>query len=195
MKRAIAGFTLLEILLVLVLMSLASVAVIATLPVSGEDSAKTQAQALYHRLQLLNEEAMLSGTDFGIHIDEEKSRYQLLRLTQQGWQKLEQPNMTDQVELAADVVLEFELGGSVWKDQQRLFKPGSLFDEEMFAEYKQEQKQPPPQVFIMSSGEVTPFSMTIYPRGRSAEHDAWRILAKENGQILLLPPGERDEQS
>ena len=54
------GFTLLEILLVLLLVSLASVAVISTLPNRAEDNA-AYAQALFHRVQLLNEEAMLVG--------------------------------------------------------------------------------------------------------------------------------------
>ena len=66
----------------------------------------------------------------------------------------------------------------------------------MFAEFEQENKKlPPPQVFIMSSGEVTPFSIAIYPQDRSSENDAWRIVAKENGQIILLAPGESDEES
>lgn len=60
----------LEILLVLVLVSLASVAVISTLPTSAKDESKIQAKSLYQRLLLLNEEAMLSGRDYGLRVDE-----------------------------------------------------------------------------------------------------------------------------
>ncbi|MCG9576007.1 type II secretion system minor pseudopilin GspH [Vibrio tubiashii] len=194
--RRHSGFTLLEILLVLVLISLASVAVISTLPVSAEDGAKKHAQSLYYRVQLLNEEAMLSGNDFGLRVDEKKSTYHFMRLKSEGWQKLEQHHIPSETELASNLSIMLTLGGNVWNDQERLFKPGSLFDEDMFAEFDQEKKKlPPPQVFIMSSGEVTPFSIAIYPQDRSAENDAWRIVAKENGQIILLAPGESDEES
>lgn len=66
---ATRGFTLLEILLVLVLVSASAVAVIATFPVSVKDEAKISAQSFYQRLLLLNEEAILSGQDFGVRID------------------------------------------------------------------------------------------------------------------------------
>ncbi|WP_171760343.1 type II secretion system minor pseudopilin GspH [Vibrio sp. RE86] len=190
-----SGFTLLEILLVLVLVSLASVAVISTLPVNAEDGAKQQAQSLYYRVQLLNEEAILSGQDFGLYVDEERARYELKVLTQDGWIALEDQSLPDKVELEHNLTLSMTLGGGVWADKDRLFEPGSLFDEEMFAEFEQEKQSPPPQIFIMSSGEITPVSLAIYPQNQDAEMDSWRVIAKENGQILLLAPGEADEES
>ncbi|MFM2588519.1 type II secretion system minor pseudopilin GspH [Vibrio sp. TBV020] len=189
-----SGFTLLEILLVLVLVSIASVAVISTLPVSAEDGAKQQAQSLYHRVQLLNEEAILSGRDYGLHVDEKKSAYEFLQLKVDGWQRMEGIDIPNRTELQDDLTLSLSLGGNVWANKERLFEPGSLFDEEMFAEYEEEKRLPPPQVFIMSSGEVTPFSIAIYPQNSDADKDSWRVVAKENGQILLFAPGENDEQ-
>ncbi len=60
----------------------------------------------------------------------------------------------------------------------------------MFAE---EEKEQPPQIFILSSGEVTPFVLSIYPKQQNIE--SWRIIAEENGQIRLLAPGEQDEKA
>ncbi|MEF1288342.1 type II secretion system minor pseudopilin GspH [Vibrio sp. M260118] len=193
--RRQCGFTLLEVLLVLVLVSVASVAVIATLPVNAEDGAKKQAQSLFHRMQLLNEEAMLSGNDFGLRVDEKASTYHFMRLQTDGWQQLEQSPIPAQTKLDDNLSIMLTLGGDAWNNKDRLFQPGSLFDEEMFAELEDKQKQRPPQVFVMSSGEVTPFSIAIYPQDGSADEDAWQVVAKENGQILLLAPGERDEES
>lgn len=85
---ATRGFTLLEILLVLVLVSASAVAVIATFPVSVKDEAKISAQSFYQRLLLLNEEAILSGQDFGVRIDVDTRRLTFLQLTaDKGWQK------------------------------------------------------------------------------------------------------------
>lgn len=83
------GFTLIEILLVLVLLSVTAVAVIATIPTNSKDVAKKYAQSFYQRVQLLSEEAILSGLDFGIRIDEKKSTYVLMTLKSEGWQEVE----------------------------------------------------------------------------------------------------------
>ncbi len=193
MRRSL-GFTLIEIMLVLVLISLASVAVISTLPVSADDNVKNQAQALFHRVQLLNEEAILSGRDYGLHIDEKNATYMLMQLTSDGWQQLDDSQILTKSELGDDIAIELQLGGSDWQSDERLFTPGSLFDEEMFAEFEEQEKLPTPQVFIMSSGEVTPFSILLWPDKSPQDSQSWQVLAKENGLITLLKPGEsRDE--
>ncbi|EMY6775031.1 GspH/FimT family pseudopilin [Vibrio sp. Vb2535] len=184
------GFTLIEILLVLVLLSLTAVAVISTLPTSQKDLSKQYAQSFFQRLQLLNEEAVLSGKDFGVRVDDAKSTYVLLSLTSEGWQPLKLKQIPSKTKLEEDITLQLELGGGAWDNDERLFKPGSLFDEDMFAEEEDEKKINPPQVFIFSSAEVTPFTLSFFPQNGDAFNDGWRVIGKESGQILLLAPGE-----
>ncbi len=59
------GFTLIEVLLVVLLIAICAAAVVTTLPTNKKDAAKKSAQLLYQRIQLLNEEAILNGEDFG----------------------------------------------------------------------------------------------------------------------------------
>ncbi len=184
------GFTLIEILLVLVLLSLTAVAVISTLPTSQKDLSKQYAQSFFQRLQLLNEEAVLSGKDFGVRVDDAKSTYVLLSLTSEGWLPLKLKQIPSKTKLEEDIALQLELGGGAWDNDERLFKPGSLFDEDMFAEEEDEKKIEPPQVFIFSSAEVTPFTLSFFPQNGDAFTDGWRVIGKESGQILLLAPGE-----
>ncbi|PFG45566.1 general secretion pathway protein H [Vibrio sp. ES.051] len=184
------GFTLIEILLVLVLLSLTAVAVITTLPTSQKDLSKQHAQSFFQRLQLLNEEAVLSGKDFGVRVDEAKSTYVLLSLSADGWQPLELNQIPSKTKLEDDITLQLELGGGAWDNDDRLFKPGSLFDEDMFVEEDEEKQIKPPQVFIFSSAEVTPFTLSFFPQNSDAFNDGWRVVGKESGQILLLAPGE-----
>ncbi|HHX8498226.1 prepilin-type N-terminal cleavage/methylation domain-containing protein [Vibrio diabolicus] len=185
------GFTLIEILLVLVLLSLTAVAVISILPTSQKDLSKQYAQSFFQRLQLLNEEAVLSGKDFGVRVDDAKSTYTLLSLTAEGWQPLELKQIPSKTKLEDDITLLLELGGGAWDNDDRLFKPGSLFDEDMFAEEEDDEKKvKPPQVFIFSSAEVTPFTLSFFPQNGDAFNDGWRVIGKESGQILLLAPGE-----
>ncbi|OLQ86561.1 type II secretion system protein GspH [Vibrio ponticus] len=187
------GFTLLEVLLVVALLAVTVTTVVFALPDNQRDEAKQQASALWHRLQLLNEEALLSGRDYGLRVDEKKATYYLQQLEEKGWQKLSLDRIPYESKLQEGVAVKFTLGGSVWQDQERLFEPTSLFDEDMFAEFEEQKQLPQPQVFFMSSGEITPFSIAIYPSDADIEQSAWQVVAKENGQIILLAPGEQDE--
>ncbi|MDF2153992.1 type II secretion system minor pseudopilin GspH [Vibrio sp. CAU 1672] len=189
------GFTLIEILLVLVLLSLTAVAVVTTLPTNQKDLTKQYAQSFYQRLQLLNEEAVLSGKDFGVRIDEVKSRYVLLSLTEEGWQPLKLKQIPAETKLEDDVALQLKLGGGAWDNDDRLFEPGSLFDEEMFAEEEKREQVKPPQVFVFSSAELTPFTLSFYPEEGDTLNDGWRVIGKETGEILLLEPGEEMDEA
>ncbi|WP_165310026.1 type II secretion system minor pseudopilin GspH [Vibrio ziniensis] len=192
MKRT-QGFTLLEILLVLVLLSLSAVAVIAAFPISQKDESKLVVQSLYQRIQLINEEAILSGQDFGLRVDQDKNRLLFLTLTAEGWQILEKPQFNAEIEVPSDLKIDFQLGGNTWGNDDRLFEPGSLFDEDMFADQEEKKQQKPPQIFILSSGEVTPVMLSIHPLKDQLEQ-SWRVVVKDNGQIQLLAPGEQDEE-
>lgn len=184
------GFTLIEILLVLVLLSLTAVAVISTLPTSQKDLSKQYAQSFFQRLQLLNEEAVLSGKDFGVRVDDTKSTYALLSLTSEGWQPLKLKQIPSKTKLEEDITLQLELGGGAWDNDERLFKPGSLFDEDMFAEEEDEKKIQPPQVFIFPAPKSRHLPCLFFPQNGDAFNDGWRVIGKESGQILLLAPGE-----
>ncbi|UTT85866.1 type II secretion system minor pseudopilin GspH [Vibrio pelagius] len=188
------GFTLIEILLVLVLLSLTAVAVIATIPTNAKDVAKQYAHSFYQRVQLLNEEAILSGLDFGIRVDEKKSTYVLMSLNSEGWQEVEFEKIPSTTELPKELSLSLKLGGGAWQDDDRLFNPGSLFDEDMFADLEEEKKPRPPQIYILSSAELTPFTLSFYPNTGDSLQDGWRIRVKDNGVIRLLEPGEEDEE-
>ncbi|WP_394249616.1 type II secretion system minor pseudopilin GspH [Vibrio profundi] len=189
------GFTLIEILLVLVLLSVTAVAVIATIPTSSKDLAKHQAQSFYQRLQLLNEEAILSGLDFGIRVDEKKSTYILMTLTSDGWQEAEIEKIPPTTEMPEELTLSLALGGGAWADDDRLFKPGSLFDEDMFADLDEDKKPRPPQLFVLSSAEMTPFRLSFYPNTGDEEQDSWKVRVDDSGVITLLGPGETDEDN
>lgn len=196
------GFTLIEILLVLVLLSITAVAVIGSIPTNSKDEAKHYGQSLYQRLRLLNEEALLSGKDFGIRVDDRKDSYTLLILTADGWVESNVGKIPQTTELdGSGVALDLTLGGGAWADDGRLFESGSLFDddrfadEDRFADSDEKPQAKPPQLFIFSSGEMTPFTLSFYPQQEDAEQDGWRVVVKDTGVIRLLEPGEQDDEN
>ncbi|MGF1686957.1 type II secretion system minor pseudopilin GspH [Photobacterium japonica] len=188
MQKRAAGFTLIEILLVLVLLASSAVAVIISLPDNKEDAVKEEAARFHHLVQLLGEESLLNGRDYGIRV--ERDHYQFLQLTSQDWQPMQASRFFTQVEMPEGVRLRVEIGSYSWQDKDRLFKPGSLFDEDLFAEQTDKDKIKPPQVVVMASGEYTPFTLEFEIEG---ENEFWRVQADEVGQLFLLPPGETIE--
>ncbi|WP_297481199.1 type II secretion system minor pseudopilin GspH [uncultured Photobacterium sp.] len=188
MKRN-AGFTLIEIMLVLVLLATSAVAVISTLPNNKRDEVKEQALRFHHLAQLLGEDAMLNGVDYGIRI--EPHQYHFLRLTQNGWQPLEDVKFFTNVKLEAGITTTVAIGGA-WKDKDRLFKSDSMFkNDDIFKKSDQEQKQLPPQIVVMASGEYTPFTVSFEV---DKQHQFWQVVADEVGNLVLLAPGQTLEQ-
>jgi general secretion pathway protein H len=185
MKKRAAGFTLIEMMLVLVLLATSAVAVIISLPESKDDKVKDEAARFYQLVQLLGEDALLNGVDYGIRI--ERHRYQFLELTRNDWQPIKESKFFTEVDVGEDINLRVEIGGYSWQDKDRLFKPGSLFDEDMFAEQTDKNKIKPPQVVVMASGEYTPFTLDFEVDG---QNQFWHVQADELGQLFLLHPGE-----
>ncbi|WP_064601574.1 type II secretion system minor pseudopilin GspH [Photobacterium sp. J15] len=188
MKKRAAGFTLIEILLVLVLLATSAVAVIVMLPESKDDTAKEEAARFHHLVQLLGEDALLNGIDYGVRV--ERHRYQFLQLTGKDWQPIKESRFFTEVDMDEEISLRVEIGGYSWQDKDRLFKPGSLFNEDLFAEQTDKKKIKPPQVVVMASGEYTPFTLEFEIDG---ENEFWRVQADEIGQLYLLAPGETIE--
>lgn len=191
-----AGFTLLEIMLVVVLMATMAMLVVQTLPASDNDDAKEQATALYHKLQLLSDDAMLNGRDYGLRLDENEQSgkaYTFMLLGQEGWDEIPEENkFYHPVELDGGLSYEYELGGKAWEDNESLFNPGDLFEESKF-EDEEEKKAKPPQIYVLSSGEITPVRIAFNESGQSGP-EQWRVLIAESGLIYLLAPDEEDPE-
>lgn len=194
-KREV-GFTLIEIMLVLVLLSVSSMAVIMSLPESNDDQLEEQASRFYQLVQLLNEDALLNGMDYGIYFSQERQEYRFMTLKSDGWQPLEKSRFFTEVKMEDDITFEMELGGSAWADDDRLSEPGSLFDEEMFADVEEKEKPKPPQVMVLSSGEMTPFIVRFLPANERGNVDdkMWLIKVDESGVIILIKPGEEIDE-
>ena len=65
---------------------------------------------------------------------------------------------------------------------------------EMREKQEEKKKEKPPQVFIFSSAELTPFTLSFYPQDGDAENDGWRVIGKETGEIKLYAPGDEVEE-
>jgi general secretion pathway protein H len=163
------GFTLLEVMLVLLIMGLATGAVV--LSYSGENGPellKKQTQRLQVVFNMASDFAVLNQRQLGLRVENgNNSYYFMYQDEEQEWQKLELDNTFAEHQLPDLFSLELFLTGLPWETENSLFSSG-IFDEELSVSNdgveignEEDKKLDPPQIFIFSSGEITPFSITL----------------------------------
>ena len=138
-----AGFTLLELLVVMVLIGI--IFSFATLSMRGDDLAALmdrEAKRLEILLGLASDEAVLRGVELAMHVD--RAGYEFMTLALDGWQ-VPDDGLLKRYEMPADITLDIDVSGD-------LPTPAAPADDEGVVQ---------PQVFILSSGEMTPFTVTF----------------------------------
>ncbi len=174
------GFTLLEILLVLVVLSLVSVAVISTLPLGSTHSETDDVQTVYQRVQLLQEDAMLSGRTYGVQLDDSRTSVKFLAYEKGKWQLVPESMMNPDLKLSDDVTMTFQQGGSVWLNKERLYFPEKE-QGTMDSEFSEKEKIVTPQIVIYSTGMITPFKLSFSGTVGSSSS----ISVTANGQLVM----------
>jgi general secretion pathway protein H len=151
--RRAAGFTLLELMVVLVLIGI--IFSFAMLSLSGDDISdlmKQETRRLATLLELAGDEAVLRGEELAVNFTGDG--YEFLVMQNYSWQSAADDVLLKAYKLPADIELRLEVEGeppelSGMAAQQDADAEDD--DEEILA----------PQVFILSSGEMTPFSATF----------------------------------
>ena len=150
------GFTLLEIAVVVAIIAvLATVAVIKLPQISGGGRELDEEMRRFTTLiDLAGEEAILEGRDLGLYIDDDRYTFYAFDPDQQTWQQM--PEELRERILPAGITLELELEG----------RPVTLTATDAPEQEDSEsdgdgELVPPPQVLVLSSGELTPFLLTM----------------------------------
>ncbi len=185
------GFTLLEVMLVLLLMGLAAGYVMFNaFGASKSDLLKSQAQRMQVLVDMASDYAVLNQQQLGIRIEEERSEYYFVYLDEDDeWQRIEGEKMYGTHPLPAFFTLTLNLDDLPWDVEDRLFDR-SLFDENLSVSdagvdigNEEDKKLPPPQILIMSSGEITPFTLSFNYEGDDSEAPVFYSLQNQD-----LPP-------
>ena len=185
-RRHAHGFTLLEILLVLVLLSLTAIVVVPTFPKKNNDDAKTEAERFYQLIQLWNEKSLITSQVMGVRIEE--NNYRLMQLDGNNWKIIaKQGRVATEVEMPEDITLSVEIAGMTSNEDQ-LFSREDLFEDIDFNEEEQEIPDPP-QLVMMGNGELIAFTLVF----ASNNQDLWKVTGSDIGVFELIPFNEDRE--
>lgn len=185
--KQVRGFTLLEIMLVLVLVGMISIGVVMTLPssVGLDKNSQWHAQRFRSLLQLAQDHALISNNELGIEFGEQEYRFALYDLKSKKWQPLSNTRVNDYIKIPVSISSEYSLVGSIWDEIEQ--EDDDPFSEKEYLVEIEGQKTEidiNPQVFIMSSGEVTPFSYRFYHV--DDQKDGVTVTVSMTGQIEVI---------
>lgn len=142
---------------------------------SPEEAIKTEAQRLNQLIQVALEEAILRGEEYAIVFT--PNSYQFAHLTHSGWQYVQKNRQLRLRELPQDITIELVVDKSYFS-----------FDSNSSNNNNANKKTLEPQIFLLSSGEITPeFTVDIMSLGLNI---SYRIVGKANGHHSISNNGE-----
>lgn len=156
LARRSAGFTLLELMVVLVIIGI--ILSFAVLSLGGDDYAELMEQETHRMITLLglaSDEAVLRGDELAVLFTEDGYSFLILD-DQRQWRLTGDDGLLKSYTLPKGVDLRLEIEG-----EPPILTAAAADVEEQLADKADEDEELQPQVFILSSGEMTPFTVTF----------------------------------
>ena len=179
------GFTLLELLIVTVMIAiLVSLAVVSFNLVGGNRELDEQANRMSAVVQLVSEEAQMQGRDFGLELTLQGYRFVEFDPLLNVWAEVAGDQLLRPGELGEEMEFALELEGrliTLPAEAKELETPEP--DEEERRVYNRDLADDyVPHIFILSSGDISPFELTIH----RYFDDTWIGLRKRVGEDLEI---------
>ncbi|EOK6817123.1 type II secretion system minor pseudopilin GspH [Escherichia coli] len=167
------GFTLLEIMLVIFLIGLASAGVVQTFATDSESPAKKAAQDFLTRFAQFKDRAVIEGKTLGVLID--APGYQFMQRRQGQWLPVSATRLSAQVTVPKQVQMLLQPGSDIWQKEYAL-------------ELQKEAKKKTPQIRFSPFEPATPFTLRFYS---AAQNACWAVKLAHDGALSLNQCDER----
>jgi general secretion pathway protein H len=172
-RRANAGFSLLELLVVVVIIGLIAQAVTLSMRALGSDrELEEETNRLRSVIDLLHEEALMQSRDYGVMFTETGYRFYVFDYQTLEWVLPQADRLLEQHTLRPQLVMSLVLDG-------RNVPLRSDFD-------AQEIENAEPQIMLLASGEVTPFTIEMERDGLEGRFE---LTAKLDGEVSVVTEG------
>ena len=160
-----SGFTLVEIMVVLVVLGLFAGMGILTLGQSDHLILESEAKRLFEVVKLAQEEAIMHGSEIGLTVQADK--YYFSRLQENKWLKLTDDQQLGEHKIAGGIDLELRI-----EDDQviHLSDPETEF----------------PEIVLLSSGEITAFEINL--KQQSKQTTRYQIIGQDSGAVSFQTP-------
>jgi len=159
------GFTLVEILVVVVIMAVVISLAVLSIGVTGRDNQLDQeSRRLQALIDLLHERALLEGRDFGVRVEPNAYEFVVYDTFHDAWQRFDEENQYRHRDLPKGLSFQLQL------DQQTVVL--KAVDKALTGG-----PPPAPQLAIAASGEGTPFRLILL-------RDATQARAAVTGDAL-----------
>jgi len=188
------GFTLFELMLVIMLMGLiVSTVKFPNLTQEPFDQIDQESKKVAALINLASEYAVLNNALLGFSVTE--TSYAFLRFNGQSWEKIEEPPFS-LTELEENIKMELTLDGLEWQGQN-LLSAVKWIDEEVLEEASEqtdeEKKLAFPQIFILSSGEISPFDLDISYDDGFETPITFKVRGEFITPVLVFDPQQIEE--
>jgi general secretion pathway protein H len=152
------GFTLVEILVVVVIIAIVISLAVLSIGVTGRDSQlDEESRRIEGLVGLLHERALLEGRDFGLRIEPAAYEFVVYEPRRDRWMTLDQEREFRHRELPKGLSFQLELDSQL------------VVIKAIDRNLSSDTAPPGPQVAIAASGEGTPFRLTLLREGTQAK--------------------------
>ena len=171
------GFTLLEIMLVIFLIGLASAGVVQTFATDSEPPAKKAAQDFLTRFAQFKDRAVIEGQTLGVLID--APGYQFMQRRQGQWLPVSATRLSAQVTVPKQVQMLLQPGSDIWQKEYALeLQRRRLTLHDIELELQKEAKKKTPQIRFSPFEPATPFTLRFYS---AAQNACWAVKLAHDG--------------
>jgi len=175
------GFTLVEILVVVVIMAIViSIAVLSVGTAGRDTQLDEESRRIEGLMGLLHERALLEGRDFGMRIEPAAYEFVVYDPRRDLWTSLDQQSEFRRRELPQGLSFQLELDSQIV-----VIKP---IDRELSTDAA----PPRPQLAIAASGEGTPFRLTLLRDGSQARAS---VNGDSLGKLTRISSDQREKPS
>ena len=175
-RRSLRGFSLLEVLVVVFIIGILATMLTLSVGITGGDrELEREVDRLRALIGLASEEAVFQGREIGLKFLPRGYEFSLFAPEENAWVVLTGDDLLSPRDLPAELLVELEIDGRavVLKADD---KQQQSSDEDPDEEYR-------PQIFIFSSGDVTPFELLLR---RPFQSDGLSLEVAGDGSIEVM---------